>query len=207
MPFPIRTLAWRLGALLATGVALVSFRYLLPSPPGIPPQILANAFAHPFLIWHVATAAIALLLGVFQFVRRRNGRRAKWHRASGAIYMAACLSSAPAALVLALGSSAGPVAAAGFGLLAIAWFHTTLQGLRAVLAGRYADHGRWMLRSYGLTFAAVTLRLYLPIPPALGIDFMEGYRAISFLCWVPNLLAVEAWLAWKRRTLTTSLRA
>jgi hypothetical protein len=39
------------------------------------------------------------------------------------------------------------------------------------------------------------LRLYLPISTMLAIPFEEAYRAISFLCWVPNLAVVELYLA------------
>jgi len=52
-----------------------------------------------------------------------------------------------------------------------------------------------MIRSWALTLSAVTLRLYLSAIPVLGLDFVDAYRAISFLCWVPNLLLAEAWLA------------
>ena len=52
----------------------------------------------------------------------------------------------------------------------------------------------WMTRSYALTFAAVTLRLYLPVAIIAHWDFDASYRAISFLCWVPNLIVAEAWL-------------
>ena len=51
-----------------------------------------------------------------------------------------------------------------------------------------------MIRSFALTFAAVTLRLYLPLVPLLGISFVDGYRAISFLAWVPNLIVAELYL-------------
>lgn len=193
----VRRIPFALTMTLAIGVALVSFRFLLPQPPGVSPDIAANRFADPALVIHAGFAAVALLLGPFQFIGRGGknggGRRAIWHRFTGALYMAACLAAAPAGLVLALGTTAGPLATAGFGLLALVWFHTTAQGLRAVIGRRYAEHRRWMIRSFALTFAAVTLRLYLPIAPSLGYDFMPAYVAISWLCWIPNLILAE-WL-------------
>ena len=51
-----------------------------------------------------------------------------------------------------------------------------------------------MIRSFALTFAAVTLRLYLPLIPLLGLSFIDGYRAVSFLCWIPNLIIAELYL-------------
>ncbi|MEQ8879328.1 MAG: DUF2306 domain-containing protein, partial [Cyclobacteriaceae bacterium] len=60
-------------------------------------------------------------------------------------------------------------------------------------AKKIEEHQRWMLRSYALTFAAVTLRLWLPALTGLGIAFIVAYKIISWLSWVPNLLVVE-WL-------------
>ncbi len=51
-----------------------------------------------------------------------------------------------------------------------------------------------MMRSFALTLSAVTLRLYLPFSTfVLGIEFVVAYRAIAWLCWLPNLLVAE-WL-------------
>ena len=51
-----------------------------------------------------------------------------------------------------------------------------------------------MVRSFALTAAAVTLRIYLGFVPVLEVPFVDAYRAISFLCWVPNLLVAEWYL-------------
>lgn len=187
------TAAFGLILLLSLYIAAVSLRYALPAPT-LPPNIAANAFAHPALIFHAVTASIALLVGPLQFFRGKRGGRAWWHRLSGPVYALACLASAPAGLLLAVGSSAGPVAAAGFGLLALAWFYATARGVHAILTGRVAEHGRWMVRSFALTFAAVMLRLYLPASVLLGLDMGRAYVAIAWLCWVPNLAVAELML-------------
>ena len=51
-----------------------------------------------------------------------------------------------------------------------------------------------MIRSYALTLAAVTLRIYLPGALALGVPYDLAYPPIAWLCWVPNLLVAEWWL-------------
>lgn len=199
MPIALTRSAKALAALLALLVGLVSLRYLLPEVPGAAPNVIANRFADIALVFHAGFGATALILGPLQFVRRKDGRRALWHRVTGALYMACCLLSAPAGLVMALGVTTGPIAGAGFGLLAVVWFWTTAMGLRAVLTGRYAEHGRWMVRSYELTFAAVTLRLYMPLANFLPVDGEDAYCAIAWLCWIPNLLAAELWLSSRPR--------
>ncbi len=52
-------------------------------------------------------------------------------------------------------------------------------------------HQRWMVRSFALCFAAVTLRLYLGAAMAGGLVYAQAYPVISFLCWVPNLVVAE----------------
>ena len=198
----IRIVAGGTMGLFALAVGLVSLRYALPNGPHRAPAILGNAFANPALVIHATGAAIALIVGPFQFIRGRDGRRPGWHRLSGPVYVAACLIAAPAGFVLALGTTAGPVAAAGFGLLAVIWFYVNARGLEAVLRGRYAEHGRWMARSFALTFAAVNLRLYLALGGALGLDGAQVYVATAWVSWIPNLLVMEAWL--RRRAFTTT---
>ena len=190
----IATTAFGLMALMALGVALVSVRYLLPEVP-FPATVMGIQMANwPIaVLTHVGGGVIALTLGSFQLVTRRGPRRI-WHRWAGRTYVLASLTGAVAGFWLALHASAGPVATVGFSGLAIAWFGTTVTGWRKAVSGEFAQHRRWMIRSLSLTFAAVTLRIMLPMIPLTGLEFDVGYRAISFLCWVPNLLLVEAWL-------------
>lgn len=182
---------WSFAAFMSIAMALFSYRYL-PAVGPLAPDILANLFARPWLNIHVAGAATALLLGSFQFlpVLRRGGT----HRWIGRAYVVSCLMGGAAGLPLAFGSTAGPIATAGFGLLAVSWLTANALGWRAALRRDFATHRRWMIRSWALTLAAVTLRLYLVGAGVSGLPMPEAYRAISFLCWVPNLIAAEIYL-------------
>lgn len=185
---------WGLAAFLSAGVALFSFRLLAPHP-FVSPEVAANFFARPWLVVHAGFAATALLLGPVQFLPRLRARWPRAHRLTGRVYVFACLVGGAAGLALAVGTTAGPVAAWGFGALGVLWIYTTGQAFRLALARRIDEHRRWMIRSFALTFAAVTLRLYLPIAPLMGLDFMEAYRVIAWAAWVPNLLLAELYLA------------
>ena len=191
----VSTTSWWLLMVGALLIAVSSYRYLAPHPL-IPPNIGANLMAKPWIFVHAGAASTALLLGPFQFIARLRARRPKLHRWMGRTYVAACLAGAASGLLLAAGCTAGPIAQAGFGLLAVCWFVANLQAWRLALAGRFAEHRRWMVRSFAMTFGAVTLRLYLPIAPAMGYDFMPAYVAISWLAWVPNLMVAELYLNW-----------
>jgi hypothetical protein len=116
----------------------------------------------------------------------------------GRTYATACVIGGAVGASIAMFSQAGPIAGSGFLTLGVFWVLTTLLGWKAVLQRRYTDHERWMTRSFALAFAAVTLRIYLPIGIMLNDgDFYTPYRAIAWLCWVPNLVVAELWL-WRR---------
>lgn len=198
-PAPWRArIAWTLVALLSLGVAAYSARYLL-HPPQTTAQALGNPLGIPWLVIHVAGAVTALALGSLQFLPRLRRGAGPPHRWIGRTYVIACLVGGVAGLILAPGSFAGPIATAGFGGLAVIWIAVNILGWRAAVQGRIVEHRRWMIRSWALTLAAVTLRLYLPTVMVLDLPFLPWYRAISFLAWVPNLIAAELWLRLPRR--------
>lgn len=201
---PIYSTAWRAAVVLFTiQIAVVSvLRYVTGSEPP-PPPIIANAFATPFLVIHVVAGIAALLLGPLQFVR---GVRTRWpavHRMTGRTYVAACAIGAPAGLVLALGTTAGPIAAAGFAVQALLWPAFTWLGWRAAVERRLDQHRAWMLRSYALAAAAITLRLMLPASMMMGIDFFAAYPVIAWLAWTTNLAVVEYHVRRRRASAAT----
>lgn len=182
-----------LNIVLCSAVAIFSFRYLLGVGP-VPPLIADNLLRHPWLVTHVAGAATALLVVPLQLLPAVRKRWPAVHRWLGRLYVVSCTVGGVAGALLAFGSAAGPVATAGFGLLALGWLTTTLTGWMAARRKQFAMHREWMIRSFALTFAAVTLRIYLAILPTLPVPFINGYRAVSFLCWVPNALLAELWI-------------
>jgi uncharacterized membrane protein len=204
-PYVSKSLWW-VGAVSSVLIALVSYRYFVPAIP-VPPNLAANLMARPWLWVHAGLAATALITGPWQFIPRLRVRWPRVHRVLGRVYVFCCLIGGAAGLLLASGTSAGPIARAGFGLLAIVWMGVNANAFRLALVGRYAEHRQWMIRSFALTFAAVTLRIYVTAAQAMGFEFMAAYRAISWLAWVPNLMLAEFYvrgLPRRRPTLAAS---
>jgi uncharacterized membrane protein len=190
------------AVLLSVGVALVSYRYVARLGP-IPPNVTQNRFLLPWIILHAGAAATALLSGAIQVLRLQWRRRPWVHRWLGRAYVAGCLVGGASGLALAAGVSTGPLAEAGFSALGVLWITVIAQGWRSVRARRWADHRRWMIRSFALTFAAVTLRLYIPVALALGLDFSVSYPAVAWLAWVPNAILAEFCVKRQRPDLRT----
>lgn len=193
-------LVWGLMAFLAVGVGLHGLSYLMLGRSHLPPEVASNGFAWPYMIIaHAGFAGLALLVGPFQFLRGLRAKRPHIHRWTGRVYVACCIAGGVSGGLIGPFASTGPVAASGFTALAVAWLITTAMAYRYAVARDFARHERWMVRSFALTLAAVTLRLYLPLGVfALGFSFAEAYSAIAWLAWVPNLIAAEIWLAARR---------
>lgn len=184
---------WWVGAVSSVFIALLSYRYLVPHIP-IPSNISGNAMARPWLFVHAGFGATALITGPWQFMSRLRARWPRVHRWIGRTYAVAGLVSGVAGLLLASGTTAGPIARAGFGLLAIVSVSLIANGWRLALAGRYAEHREWMFRSFAVIFGAVLLRVYLPLGQLAGLPFLTVYRATAWIAWVPNLIVAELYL-------------
>lgn len=114
------------------------------------------------------------------------------------IPLAAYLHLGGSGIALATISQYGLPTHVGFGLLATLWLFSTAMAYRYIRGGNLAIHRRWMIRSYALTFAAVTLRIYLPLSQVAGVPFEPAYQIISWFCWVPNLVVAE-WVILRQR--------
>lgn len=187
------TLARYGGALLGACVAVFSYRYVAKLGP-VPPNVLANRFFDHWMIVHAGAASTALLVGGVQLSATVRQRWPGLHRAGGWLYVASCIVGGVSGVVLAAGVSSGAMAAAGFGVLGALWVIVTVQGLRKARARHVVQHRVWMIRSYALAFAAVTLRVYVPISQLIGIDFSTAYPCIAWLAWVPNVLIAQAYV-------------
>jgi uncharacterized membrane protein YozB (DUF420 family) len=76
-------------------------------------------------------------------------------------------------------------------LLGLCWLMSGWMALAAIRRGDVTGHREWMVRNFALTFAAVTLRLWLPTLTAATGSFIDAYRTVVWLCWVPNAIVAE----------------
>jgi len=180
---------------LSLGVATYALIVYSLLPPGslVHPDMRAGFEARPAGLYvHVLGSIVALALGPFQFWSRLRAAHLRLHRISGRVYLGVgVLCGGLAGLYMALHAFGGALSQAGFAGLALAWLLTGFFAYRAIRGRDATAHRRWMVRNFALTFAAVTLRLYLPLSVVLGVQFEVAYPIIAWLCWVPNILIAE----------------
>lgn len=155
---------------------------------------------------HIVFAGIALLVGGFQFSKRLRRRFPSAHRWIGRTYVASVLVGGVAAFVMSFFSSVAFLGLFGFGTLAVLWIWTTYRGYRSARERDFAAHQAWMIRSYALTYAAPTLRMWLLLLLFIQLPFgvdervaeANAYAPVAFLCWLPNIVIAE-YIIYRRR--------
>ncbi|WP_419871233.1 DUF2306 domain-containing protein [Candidatus Pristimantibacillus sp. PTI5] len=141
---------------------------------------------------HIVTAVLALVIGPFQIFQKPSKPRGRLHKRLGYVYVLSIAVSGVVGIYLSFFATGGWISGLGFFTLDVLWVATTWIGLRKIMAKDAKAHREWMLRSYALTFAGVTLRIWLAPLVMLFGDFVEGYHVVAWLCWVPNLIVIEA---------------
>ena len=201
-------------------VAIAAARYFLDPPPllrpppppfevhrdeafrvgnEIAPHLYENHRA--LFLTHVGCGLIALTLGLWQFSTRLRTRRPAIHRRIGIVYCCAVAISGvtgfPLSFLLleAAEESFRPVmygVTAGFATLAVVWTAITATAYVRAQQRRFEEHRAWMMRSYSLTFAAVSVRIVATAVVFLTADVAIAVNA-GVLSWPLNLVVAE-WL-------------
>lgn len=143
---------------------------------------------------HIFTSVLVLVAGATQFSVNILRKRPMLHRYMGFTYIIVLLFfSGPGAFVMGMHANGGPPAQMSFMMLTPLWMGFTLMAWQYVRKKDYIAHGEFMLRSYALTFSAITLRLYLFLIHYLQLDIkpLDKYILVSWLSWVPNMIIAE----------------
>ncbi|MGH8877522.1 MAG: DUF2306 domain-containing protein, partial [Stackebrandtia sp.] len=174
---------------------------LIEPPKDFPPY-------YGILVAHVGFASVAMATCCMQIWPRLRAKHPKLHRMSGRVYViGGVIPAGLSALGLAWGSAFGPVASASTFIMAPLWMGVTIAGFRMARRRRFADHRRWMVRSFALTMsiivnrfigAPVTLALYPKLDTVFhGDETLLAYTVggiTTWTGWIVCLLLAEWWL-------------
>ena len=185
--------SWVLVGIFATLIGLYPFLYffidrkfgLLASKST---ELLNDTIWNIAFYGHIVLGGIALLIGWLQFSSQLRARNMRIHRNIGKAYVIAVLISGVCGLYIALHATGGVISILGFFSLGVIWLSTTSLGFNAIKKGNVQLHEKFMIFSYAATFAAVTLRIWLPLLTGIMGDFISAYRIVAWLCWVPNIM-------------------
>lgn len=207
---------WRrpwIAPLLLVVVAFLAFSvppYLTfdPSQSRIPPFRDGFPLFYPLLVAHILFGTVAVLtacLQVWPWLRRRHPAVHRW--AGRAYVFGGVLPAGVAVLGVAPYSSTGFVSQIGNTMLALLWLPITVAGYRMARQRRFAEHRKWMIRSFALTTSIVVNRVWLVVfliilSPQLSTTFGGDEKAMTdavagasvWCSWVVNLLIAEWWL-------------
>lgn len=136
---------------------------------------------------HIIFGGIALLIGWLQFSQKLRNKYPKLHRTIGKIYITSIFISGSFAFYIGFFVYGGIPSQVGFTFGAIIWILVTYLGFSAIKKGNVAKHKEFMTYSYAGTFAAVTLRIWLPMLMAFT-SFKIAYGISVWLSWIPNFL-------------------
>jgi uncharacterized membrane protein len=153
------------------------------------------AFIIAFYV-HISSSIFALVSGVFQFSTFLLQRKPKIHQILGKIYVFSILAlAAPSGLIIALDANGGLTCKVAFFLQSLVWWVLTYWAWDAIMKQLFLSHTQWMLRSFALTLAAMSLRT-----ESYGLYYfahtkpIETYQTVTWLSWVGNLLLIEMFI-------------
>lgn len=147
---------------------------------------------------HITLGGLALLIGWLQFSNKLRIMKTKLHRTIGKIYVISVFISGICSLFIALYATGGIISILGFFSLGLIWLTTTILGFKEIKKGNIELHEKFMIFSYAACFAAVTLRVWLPLLTIAIGEFISAYRIVAWLCWVPNLIVAYLFVSNKR---------
>ena len=156
-------------------------------------DLIFDTVWRPTFYLHVISGMLIILIGPFQFLKNFRNKNLGLHRKLGKLYAYSVLGvAAPTGLIMAFYAEGGILSTVAFLIMSVLWFFTTIMAIVTVRKKKINEHKKWMYRSYALSFAAVTLRILVPVM-SLTTGFSEDFVIIStaWLSWIINLIFVE----------------
>ena len=142
---------------------------------------------------HITSSLWVMAGGIFQFIPALYHSKPILHRNIGKLYvLSVLLLAVPSGLILPFYANGGLPSKVGFTMPCIVWWLSTLLAWQEIYKRQWLSHIEWMIRSYAITLAAMSLRiesywLYY----FMGTKPIETYLTVTWLSWTGNLLIAE----------------
>lgn len=150
-------------------------------------QLLQNNWYINSFYIHVYLGGIALATGWQGFLPKIRASYPLIHKISGRIYVLCFLITAITSIPAGIYAQGNWISKSGFLCVSMISVITTILGFTAILNKNIAQHRKWMAYSYACCFAAVSLRLWIPILYLIIQDRVLVYNFVAWFSWLPNL--------------------
>lgn len=141
---------------------------------------------------HIILALVALLTGPIGLIKRLRINSPAWHRWNGRIYLYAILLNFIPSLYVSFFATGGIFSSIGFFILDTLWLLTTVLGVSSIKKKNVQMHSRWMIRSFFLSFANMTIYVFVAITHyGLHLPYGISYSIAVWACWIVNLALAE----------------
>ncbi|MFD5244559.1 DUF2306 domain-containing protein [Amycolatopsis sp. NPDC058340] len=161
----------------------------VPQPPGFTSH-------YWFLSAHVLFGSIAMVGALLQIWPWFRAKYPAVHRKIGRVYVfAGVLPAGLLALTVGALSPFGPATRVANTVAGVLWLGCTFAGWRAARQRRFADHRRWMIRSFALTMSIILSRLIGPVAVIVLRPGLETTFGGSELALTQSVAAITAWLS------------
>jgi uncharacterized membrane protein len=156
-------------------------------------DVVFNPFWRTAFYIHITGGMLAIITGPWQFLRIIRRRYRRVHRTLGKIYLGSILFLAgPSGQFMAFYAEGGIFSTFGFLIMSFLWLWTTWMAYTTIRKRDIAAHRDWMIRSFALTLAAVTLRTWVPLASYyLNMDQDFVVESSAWVSWIPNLIVAE----------------
>ena len=155
---------------------------------------------------HVFTSIFTLIAGFTQFSNFVLREYKALHKIMGKLYVYAILFiNFPSGFIMAIYANGFMPTKIAFIILDCLWFWFTYKAVVAIKKGDVKSHKAFMIRSYALTFSAITLRSWkIILSNSFNIDPLTVYMIDAWLGFVPNLLLAE-WIIVRKDRLSAKI--
>lgn len=156
-------------------------------------QILPDPSMWTLMIrFHILLALIALLTGPLGVIKRIRVKSIHFHRWNGRLYALSILLNFIPGIYVSFFATGGWSSTVGFLILNILWLGTTIMGYFFIKRKNMILHSQWMIRSFFLTFANMTIYIIVTTSHnIIHLSYGHSYTIAVWLCWILNLFLAE----------------
>ena len=141
---------------------------------------------------HIVLAVIALITGPIALSKKIRVKSLFMHRWMGRIYVGSIVLNYIPSFYVSFYATGGILSTIGFIILNTLWLFSTLKGLWLGKAKKMVLHSRWMIRSYALSLANMTIYILVTIfNKVLDLEYEVSYMLAVWLCSILNLTLAE----------------